>query len=438
VRTRGDERFSGSAEMYRARFAEALERFEIAYNRDLVSRFKRLQEAGLLEIVTSCATHAFLPCHDSAHARAQVRIGVKAYRRHFERDPTGIWLPECGFVPGLDRLLASEGLRYLLVDSHAIEFADPAPTFGTYSPVVCPSGVAAFPRDRESSAQVWSAQFGYPADGRYREFYRDLGHDLETRALEPVRQPDSVRRNVGIKYHRVTDRRTPLHEKQPYVRSEALDAVDEHASHFVFARSRQIQHWSGVLSRPAVAVVPYDAELFGHWWFEGPEFLDLVVRKAIYDQQSYRLSTPSDVLECGLDFQVAMPAASSWGAYGYNDTWLNDGNCWIWPHLHHVTEEMAKIAGERPHPGSALEQRALNQLAREAVLASSSDWPFMLTMGTTVPYAEQRVRTHTARFNRLIEQIRAGAVMESWLAQLEHCDNIFSYIDYRDFAPEAL
>jgi len=435
-RTRGDERFSFSAQMYRARFAEILQRFEHAYGRDLVRRFRILQGAGLLEIVTSCATHAFLPCHDRAHASAQIRLGVKAYRRHLQREPPGIWLPECGFVPGLDRLLADEGLRYFLVDAHAVELANPAPVYGAYSPIICPSAVAAFPRDRESSAQVWSREFGYPGDGRYREFYRDAGHDLEAAILGPLCLPTGARRNVGIKYFRVTERRLPLHEKQPYDRGAALAAAEQHATHFVFARRSQIEYWHSMLSRAPVVVAPYDAELFGHWWFEGPEFLDLVVRKAVYDQHAYKLSTPSDVLGSGMDFQVAVPAASSWGAYGYSDTWLNERNGWVWPHVHHVTAEMARIAGERPQPRSALERRALNQLAREAVLASSSDWPFILTMGTTVPYAEQRIRTHVERFNTLLGQVRAGAVVEDSLAQLECSDSIFTDIDYRDFATQ--
>lgn len=187
------------------------------------------------------------------------------------------------------------------------------------------------------------------------------------------------------------------------------------------------------MGRSPCVVAPYDAELFGHWWFEGPEFLDLVVRKVVSEQTGYRLSTPTDVLNSGLDFQVAMPSASSWGANGYSDTWLNDRNDWVWPHVHHAIEEMAQIAQLRVG-ADGIERRALNQLAREALLASSSDWPFIITMGTMVPYAERRLRDHIHRFNCLLEQVRQQSIDESWLAAVENQDRIFPEIDFREFA----
>jgi 1,4-alpha-glucan branching enzyme len=195
----------------------------------------------------------------------------------------------------------------------------------------------------------------------------------------------------------------------------------------------QFNYWRTVMGRSPCVVAPYDAELFGHWWFEGPEFLDLVVRKVVSEQTGYRLSTPTDVLNSGLDFQVAMPAASSWGANGYSDTWLNDRNDWVWPHVHHAIEEMAQIAQLRVG-ADGIERRALNQLAREALLASSSDWPFIITMGTMVPYAERRLRDHIHRFNCLLEQVRQQSIDESWLAAVENQDRIFPEIDFREFA----
>ena len=191
-----------------------------------------------------------------------------------------MWLPECGFVPGIDRLLAREAINYFLVDAHALELADPRPVLGTYAPIICPSGVAAFARDPESSAQVWSAEVGYPGDPRYREFYRDIGHDLDRGTIARFLLPDGARRNVGLKYHRVTGRDVPLHDKEPYHRAWALEAANDHAEHFVQARAHRIGEVRTATGRAPVIVAPYDAELFGHWWFEGPEFLDLVVRKS--------------------------------------------------------------------------------------------------------------------------------------------------------------
>ena len=288
-RTKDDERFRFTAEMNRARLIDALDQFENRYSRDLLAAFATLQDRGVLEVVTSCATHAFLPGFEASYARAQIRLGARCYEAHLGRRSAGMWLPECGFVPGIDRLLADEGINYFFVDSHALEFADPPPVFGTYAPIVCPSGVFAFARDSESSAQVWSADGGYPSDPRYREFYRDIGHDLNGPSIAPFVLPDGARRNVGLKYHRVTGRNVPLHEKQPYHRGWALEAANEHAGHFVHARAARIEQVRTQTGRAPVIAAPYDAELFGHWWFEGPEFLDLVVRNsAISLRTAYR------------------------------------------------------------------------------------------------------------------------------------------------------
>jgi 1,4-alpha-glucan branching enzyme len=142
-------------------------------------------------------------------------------------------------------------------------------------------------------------------------------------------------------------------------------------------------------------------------------------------------------MNSGLDFQVSMPAASSWGAYGYSDSWLNHRNGWIWPHLHHAVREMAEMARTRAN-AQGIERRALNQLAREVLLASSSDWPFIITMGTTVSYAERRFRDHIHRFNFLLDQIHGYKIDECWLATVENRDKIFPNIDFCEFAAHAM
>jgi 1,4-alpha-glucan branching enzyme len=435
-RTKDDLRFSHTAQLYRNRLKEAAYRFDHVYDRDVVRAFGKMQEAGVLEIVTCSATHAFLPNLfnvDPSFARAQIRLGAKSYRKHFGRNPPGIWLPECGYVPGLEDMLAEEGICYFMLDSHGVAFADPKPVFGTMAPIVSPSGVLAFPRDPESSKQVWSAEEGYPGDARYREFYRDIGYDLPDEHLVGFTQATGERKNVGIKYYRITGRGVPLDQKEPYHRGWAMEAADSHAGNFVFNRSKQIEWVKGQIGRAPVVVAPYDAELFGHWWYEGPEFIDQVVRKATYDQHVFRLSTPTDVIRSGADFQVATPAPSSWGAHGYGEVWCNDGNDWIWMHVHRICDEMARIAGER-RGAWGLEERALNQMAREVLLASASDWPFIITMGTMVGYAERRVREHVNRFNWLLDAVRENRVDEAWLKNVEEKDNIFSFVDFRDFA----
>src|SRR5690606_32611243 len=143
--------------------------------------FRKFQDDGYLEIVTCGATHGYLPLlrQNETAVRAQIRIGRDHYEKTFARPPRGIWLPECGFYPGLDGVIKDAGIRWFILDSHGILFADKRPHYGIFAPLYCPSGVAAFGRDMESSRAVWSAQEGYPGDFRYREFYRDIGHDLD-------------------------------------------------------------------------------------------------------------------------------------------------------------------------------------------------------------------------------------------------------------------
>ncbi len=373
-----------AAQFMRQRLKDVATYFE-AIGADLVAVFRRLAAAGIVELCTTAATHGFLPLLPPSLARAQVRTGLRTFRRHLGQHAPGFWLPECAYRPGLDLFLAEAGAAYFVVDAHGVVLADPAPVLGTQAPIVCPSGVLAFPRDPECSRQVWSATEGYPGDPRYREFYRDRGWDATDSELALVLPPGAPRRNLGLKYHRITDRGISLALKAPYDPLAAQAAAEEHAEHFV--RSRTTRG-----SDDSIIVAPYDAELFGHWWFEGPVFLDRVVRKVIASPE-LALSTPGEVIKSGRSFQRATPARSTWGDQGYAEVWLNPQNDWIWPQLDRATRALERALAQGQRPTAA---------ARELLLASGSDWPFMLTMQTTVQYAQERLRRHLDQFWRLL------------------------------------
>src|SRR5436190_2234025 len=194
-RTRADERFHRVAEMYLARFCRARTIFLEEWGGDLIAAFRSYQERGLLEIITCAATHGFLPllAVTPGAVRAQVEVAVAEYRRFLGRTPEGFWLPECAYEPGLDAELARLGVRYFFVDTHGIAHATPRPVYGVYAPVACDSGVAAFGRDPDSSKQVWSAEEGYPGDSWYRDFYRDIGFDLDYDYVRPYLPPTGQR-----------------------------------------------------------------------------------------------------------------------------------------------------------------------------------------------------------------------------------------------------
>jgi 1,4-alpha-glucan branching enzyme len=366
--------------------------------------------------------------------RAQIATAVRHHIREFGRAPRGIWLPECGYYPGLEEELARFGLRFFVLDTHSIMNATVRPRFGIYAPVYTPSGVAAFGRDPESSKQVWSARTGYPGDFWYRDFYRDVGFDLPVDQLGAVAHPDGIRTYTGIKYHRITHSEG-MDNKDLYYPFEARERAAEHAGNFMFNRQHQVRWLQGQMDRPPIIVAPYDTELFGHWWFEGPDFLDFLFRKIHFDQDEIKPVTLAKYLTLHPRNQVTIPAGGSWGANGYHWVWLDGANSWIYRHLLEAGQAMIDLAGAHPDSGG-LERRALNQAARELLLAQSSDWPFMMMTRQSVDFARNRVKVHLARFNRIRREIAAGRIDEGWLGDLEWRDNVFPEADYRIYGGE--
>jgi 1,4-alpha-glucan branching enzyme len=424
ARLKDDGSFFRLAAMYRNRFEVCYRRFE-SMGRNLLNGFRHFQRSGRLEIITCGATHGFLPNlrHSRRSVEAQLEIAVANYRKHFGVDPWGIWLGECGYYAGLDRAIRDAGLRYFFTDTHGLLQADPPPPRGCYAPVETPAGVYCFARDPESSKAVWSAEEGYPGDYRYREFYRDIGFDLDYDYVKSYIHPMGLRINTGIKYYRITGRNV---EKQPYVESWAEEALEQHAENFLFNRDLQADWLDPRLGAPANIVCPYDAELFGHWWYEGPKWLGRVMRKACARPRRVTLASPRDYLGRHPASRCA-PVFSSWGAGGYAEVWLNGSNDWIYPHrMGDLMRETANL----PERGGG-DARARNQLARELLLAQSSDWAFIMKTGTMVDYAVKRTKAHINNFLELHAQIRENRVDGIFLAGLEAADNIFPEIDYR-------
>jgi len=430
-RTHWEKPFRELALFYHQRFA-AIRAAYLAFGGDLLGAFRKLQDLGRLEIITSAATHALLPllANDRASLRAQVLVARDHYRSCFGRDPRGIWLPECAYVEGVEEVLQEAGIRWFITDAHGILHARPRPRYAMYAPILTPNGLAVFGRDLDSAKQVWSRNEGYPGDSRYRDFYRDIGFDLDFDYLKPYLPAAGQRGFTGIKYYRVTGGAAG---KEPYDRPAAVQAAAEHAGHFLAARLEQIQKLGGILDRPPLLLSPYDAELFGHWWYEGPEFLDFFVRKACYDQKVFALITPEEYLRRHPTNQVATPAASSWGEDGYWRVWLNEKTEWIYAHLEVAQERMTELARRFPQP-DALQLRALKQGARELLLAQASDWPFILRTETSPDYARKRVKDHLVRFTRIYEQLVSARIDEPWLKEIEGRDNIFPEVNYRYWA----
>ena len=432
ARYRDDSRFGPLAEHYAERFRAARIQYEERYRRDVASAFRNVEASGVARLITCGATHGFLPLMDLREPswRGQLGTAVREFERQIGHRPEGIWLPECGYAPGVEAVLADLGIRYFAVDAHAIEHASPRPSAGTYAPLRSAAGVFAIGRDAESSRQVWSSTEGYPGDPHYREYYRDQGFDLPLEEVREFLPSGGTRTHLGLKYHRITDRRFPLRE--PYDLEAARERVHAHASHFVHGREEQARGAARAIGQAAFMLAPYDAELFGHWWYEGPEWLDRVL-DGIAASEVLDATDPLDAIRRLPRAQVGSPYLSSWGEGGYCAVWLDPVNDWIYKPLLRAAETMRALAqeGDRGEPARA---RALRQAGRELLLAQASDWAFIMKTGTLVPYARRRTEEHLDRFDRLAAALGGGGIDEAELAGMEERYGLFPDLDPGLFA----
>lgn len=430
-RTRHQPEFNALALFYEQRLMKVYDAFVNRYEKNLVQAFKRLQDLSKIEIIASAATHGYLPLlsANASAVRAQIKIGIDHYQELFDRRPKGFWLPECGFCSDIDRLLAEQDIGFTILETHGLTRAHPRPKYGGNAPLSCPAGTVVFGRDPEASQQVWSSVNGYPGDYVYREFYRDIAYDLDFDYIKGYKhQGIKVRTDTGFKYYRITGN---TDQKAVYVPELARQKAEQHAEDFLKNRLRQIEYLTSVMDRPPIIVAPYDAELFGHWWFEGPMWLDFLIRKSSR-QQKMRLVSMSEYLDAHPVSETATPSASSWGHNGTHETWLNESNDWIYPHLHHGVQAMKRLADNYPQ-AQGLILRALNQAARELLLAQASDWAFMINSDKMPEYATRRTKGHLMQFRRLEKDIESQSINEEWLSMIECRNNIFPIIDYRAF-----
>jgi 1,4-alpha-glucan branching enzyme len=406
---------------------------------DMLGALRHYGETGRLELITCQATHGFLPLLQPEReiSRIQIRTALAEHERQFGRRPRGMWISECGYYPGLDQVLADEGVEYFFVDAHGVLKAGEPALRGTYAPVQCPAGPAAFARDMETSHAVWDAKSGYPADGAYREFYRDTGYDLDFETVRPYIHDSGIRVATGLRYHRVTSPEATLDEKAFYDPAEADRRAWEHAQQFVRNRVRQVNHWARAMTRKPLVTSPYDAELFGHWWYEGPRFLDYVMRQMARGDWPVAPITPGGYLDRYSENQILQPCLSSWGEGGYASMWLHPRNEWIYPPLHEAGERALELALKHKGTKKKTIRGALNHLLRELMLAQSSDWAFMMKVGATADYGERRTREHLRHCRQLTQMLAEGRVNKELLEEWETAWPIFPELQFENMLPET-
>ncbi|MCL4497864.1 MAG: DUF1957 domain-containing protein [Deltaproteobacteria bacterium] len=458
-RTEGDPDFHPVTLFYRQRYKNWYERIKNGGGKYLINGFLSHYAKGHLDIITSAATHGFLMSMvgEPEAITAQIEVGIETHKNILGVTPTGIWLPECGYTGGFDAILERHGLKYTFLDQHGIELAEPEPPNGCFSPIISPFNVVMFGRDPESSRQVWSSKEGYPGTPVYREFYRDVGFDLDLPHLTPLRH-GGIKTFTGLKYYAITGSGT---YKEAYRPSAAKRKAYEHGAQFVYHRELQSNYLKEFIDEPLI-ISMYDAELFGHWWFEGPWWFESVFRR-MHENNFIKGVTAKEVAETSLlrydeavkyirksekdgnnengsfsefavnvydrnNIWVAQPATSSWGGGGYAEVWLNEKNDIIQPFLTDLAMELIDICANRYD--DVKYQEVINQAARELLLAQSSDWPFLLTTGQAVSYAERRVKAHLARAKRcILMSVGKEPYDEKWFKDIAGKDNIFPWIN---------
>ena len=428
------------ASLYRSLGSSYVVRFE----RDIVGAFADLAATGHVEILTSAATHGYLPLLDEPSVHLQLETGRRTSRRLLGVEPTGIWLPECAYRPGLERILEAHGFTHFFTDAELIlgrsiargrmrrstrerhrsgaglatvATIEQPPAQGTnatdvFRPyLVADSDVAVIARHPLVSGQVWSAHRGYPGDPHYREFHRK-----DERS--------------GLRYWRVTDVSTGLHEKAEYAPALAAARVRTHTAHFIDLVRSELDAGRARTGHDGMLVVTFDSELFGHWWFEGVDWLGGVLRGLA--AAGPPTTTIADRLAQEPPTERVDLREGSWGKDTDHSTWLNEKTAWMWRELDQMRSRFAEL---RPTVASDdLHQRALRQATRELLLAQSSDWPFLVTTGQAADYAGDRFRSHQLRFHRACELARhAGSADEVELRSLEHADNVFPDIEPKSF-----
>ncbi len=431
-RTSFDPVFNRLAKMYHAANLENYNDFVELYRCNILKGFKELEKKGRIKIITSAATHAFLPFYaDYPNAlEAQVQTAVISHSRIFGKEPSGFWLPELGYAPGIEKVLKINNIKYFYTAVHSFLFAKEMPQYGIYAPVLCGSGINAFCRDIQSSNIIWSYDEGYPGNHAYREYYRDIGFDMTEEYLGNLVYEGGVRVNTGFKYYANTGK--PKEEKKPYDLAEAEIKINEHAENFIYNQLKHIKKLSRHMDRPPVITCLCDAQIFGHWWYEGTSWLEKVLRLAAKKGDEIKTVSAEDYIEKWPASQKHDLSFSSWGNNGYARIWCSGSNDWIYRHIHTVIEKMAELVKRFPDE-KGLKERALNQAAREVLLSQASDWPFIMKTGIAEPYAEKRVKEHIHNFLVIYDNLCRNTVDTEWLTGIEKENNLFPDIDYRIF-----
>jgi 1,4-alpha-glucan branching enzyme len=457
----GDGHFAYLASRWEQWHTDRLSQFE-RIGRDIPKEFAQRFGEGHIQLLTSTATHAYTPLLlNDQMIRAQLACGTAVSLKRLGTAPRGMWLPECAYRPtwehwmpavlydnpryrpGLETFIGEAGITHFFVDSHEVADGIPLGTLdrgefhetsaaqihwdqrrGWRSPLEG-VGVAseprrpnvfAFARHPRVSEQVWSGKIGYPGAGQYLEFHRKHG-------------------DRGLRYHKITSVETGLSDKHPYYPDDVEGKLFEHAAHFCDVVRHTLREHRDRTGRAGVVVAPFDAELFGHWWFEGPLFLRNVILNLNSDSQVKLLTAEEALYHHPPDKVMRLPEGS-WGENGNHSVWINEKTRWMWEIEYRAEGTFLRLLHALRWRENKPIREMLEWAGRELLLLQASDWPFVIHTQGAVDYGIQRFAGHATAFDRaarMAERLGDGGeltqVERAELGDMDAHDVIFKEID---------
>jgi 1,4-alpha-glucan branching enzyme len=435
-RTRGDPVLQKIARFFYDRAVDKRILFTERYGRNILKIFDRYQRKGKVELLTTAATYAFLPFYTNyAEAvRAQLEVAVVSHHRFFGINPQGFWLPELGWNHEMDGQLRSYGFSYTIIDSHGLFLGAPPPARGSFYPVKTPAGIWLLSRDHYAARDLAEPGRGFPLDPHYQDCREDVGYELPAEAVWPFLGPGGVRTRTGFTYRSQGDPQAPAASPKPlYDPEQAAAEAREQARIFLENRIARFQKAAEYMDETAISLCAYDADALGRCWHEGSLFIEALFREGA-GRGEIQFMNPAEYLykQPPASYAAAVPEFSSWGANGYAETWLDAANDWIYRHVIRSLERMIELA-ERFADDTGLKERALNQAAREILLAQASDWAKMLYKGESPEYARNQIEGALRNFTTIYESLGSNYISTEWLTRLERQHTLFPHINYRIF-----
>lgn len=440
IHSEHEQFFAPMAKFWESWYAQKREEYLHRYNKSIVGGMKKLQDAGVIEVMTCGATHGYFALLGMDKSiRLQMKAAKENYIKHFGRAPRGTWLPECAYRPGfewrtylksphhqnptyrygVENFVAEQGIEYFVVDEQLPKGGTPLGVLidqdggkkrmlSVYSPEytqfpwnfdrspmslynVSSHGdldnqktAVAFARHQNIAMQVWSAEAGYPGDPDYLDFHKK-------------KMPS------GLRYWRVTDTKADMQYKQPYNPDWILGKIGNQIHHFVYCIEGALSHYKQQTGKEGTLCLPFDTELFGHWWFEGPLFIKALL-KGLHHSPYVNAVTASEQLDHIKPHEVMRMPEGSWGENGNHGVWMNDGTKWTWELIYEAEHRFDELMKKhQPHTMDDTMRRICTQAMRELLLLQSSDWQFLVTTWSARDYAERRFMFHYSDFKKLCD-----------------------------------